>query len=207
LLALGGYDQKIRVLNNLTWRPIATLVHRTQDIRAPVDMFTEVEIPHSLAQESEKVLSENGVRKRTRFDLEPMPASIRVTVPADVHRAVGERKAGVSVLEFSVEGELLVSVCDGMPNAVWVWEVAGMRLISVVQTLRPVRSCLWSPLEKTLAIATGGPTVCLWKMGDGCVMYESPSSATATASALQWNPNGESLAIMSKGLFMLGFGG
>ncbi|KAJ2408789.1 hypothetical protein GGI10_004790, partial [Coemansia sp. RSA 2530] len=38
LLAVGGYDERIRMLNHLTWRPVSTLVHRAQGIPATVDV-------------------------------------------------------------------------------------------------------------------------------------------------------------------------
>ncbi|KAJ2059554.1 hypothetical protein GGI17_004322 [Coemansia sp. S146] len=197
LMALGGYDQKIRMLNHLTWRPLSTLVHRAQGIPSSVDVFNEMEIGQSLAQESR-----TEARIRTRFDLAQSPATIRVVQSVDVHRA--DRKMGVSVLEFCADGELLASVCEGMPNAVWIWKVTDMKLLSVVQTLRAVRACKWSPVERTLAIATGTPTVYLWKQGEGLILSEF-SSATVTVAGLVWNPNGDSLAVLSKGMFMVAF--
>ncbi|KAI8325306.1 YVTN repeat-like/Quino protein amine dehydrogenase [Martensiomyces pterosporus] len=203
LLALGGYDKKIRVLNDLTWQPIATLVHRAT-VGGEVDVFSEAEIGVSLAQESKAVMASQGAGRRThtRFDLEQLPASIRTVVPGDMHRA--EAKTGVSFLEFNAEGTLLASVNESMPCALWVWRVKDLRLVTVIQTIKPLRACRWSPVESVLAFVTGTATVYLWKQDQGCHLYEIPA-ATAVASSLQWNPNGDSLAILSKGLFSLAF--
>ncbi|KAJ2491642.1 WD repeat-containing protein wrap73 [Coemansia sp. RSA 2050] len=201
LLAVGGYDEKIRMLNHLTWRPLSTLVHRAQGIPSTVDVFNEVEIGQSLALESRTPMDQT-TRVRSRFVLGSAPSAIRVALAVDVHRA--ERKLGVSVLVFSADGEFLASVCESMPNAVWIWKVDEMRLLAVVQTLRAVRTCKWSPVERTLAIATGSSSVYLWKQEAGCFIHDCPS-ATATVAGLVWNPNGDTLAVLSKGMFMLGF--
>ncbi|KAJ1647425.1 WD repeat-containing protein wrap73 [Coemansia erecta] len=201
LLALGGYDRKIRVLNHLTWRPIATLVHRPQ-ISGEVDVFSEAEVGQSLAQASQAVLASKQ-RVHTRFDLESTPTSIKTVVPQDIHRAA-EAKIGVSVVEFNAEGTLLASINESMPNALWVWRVADMRLITVIQTIRPIRTCKWSPVESVLAFVTGMATVYVWKQDQGCHLFEIPT-ATVNVTSLVWNPNGDSLAIIAKNVFTLAF--
>ncbi|KAJ2715653.1 WD repeat-containing protein wrap73 [Coemansia spiralis] len=200
LLALGGHDRRVRILNHLTWRVTATLVHRAT-VTGDADVFVEAEVGQPLAHQSRAALAQQH-RVHTRFDLEPTPAQIRVVVPADVHRA--EAKAGVSFVEFNAEGTLLATVCDSMPNALWVWRVSDMQLAAVIQTIRPVRACRWSPVEPTLAFATGAATVYLWKVDHGCHLYEIPS-ATVGATALRWSPNGDGLAVLSKGLFALAY--
>ncbi|KAI9506817.1 hypothetical protein GGI25_000150 [Coemansia spiralis] len=200
LLALGGYDRKVRVLNHLTWRPIATLTHRAI-VNGDVDVFIEVEVGQTLAQASKAVMSSTQ-RQHTRFDLAPTPANIQVVQHQDVHRA--DAKNGVSFVEFSADGSLLATVSEGMPNAVWVWRASDMRLATVIQTMKPIRVCRWSPVEAVLAFTTGSATVYLWKQDHGCHLYEIPS-ATIAASSLAWNPNGGSMAILSKGLFSLAF--
>ncbi|KAJ2017732.1 hypothetical protein H4S04_004351 [Coemansia sp. S16] len=192
LLALGGYDQKIRILNHLTWRPLSVLVHR-QAIPEKADVFNEVEIRQE---------SRSEARIRTRFDLAQSPAEIRVMHTVDVHRA--DPKMGVSILEFSADGEYLASVCEGMPNAVWIWKVDDMKLLFVAQTLRPIRACKWSPVEMILTFATGTPTVYMWKLGEGLTVNEFVS-ANVMVSGLAWNPNGDCLAVMTKGLFLVGY--
>ncbi|KAJ2809963.1 hypothetical protein H4S07_002953, partial [Coemansia furcata] len=189
LLAVAGLDEKIRMLNHLTWRPLATLACRPQGIPASADVFTEVEIGSAATG------LVDAQRVRTRFDLETAPA-IRVVVPGDVHRA--DRKMGVSA-EFCADGSLLACLCESMPHAVWIWSVSDMRLVAVVQTLRAVRAWAWSPVENTLAVATGTPAVCLWRAGDGCMLCEY-QSATVAATSVLWNPNGDSLAVLSKGV-------
>ncbi|KAJ2546843.1 hypothetical protein EV175_005451, partial [Coemansia sp. RSA 1933] len=202
LLALGGHDRRVRVLNHLTWRPIATLTHR-QTVSAPADVFVEAEVGQTLAQASQAVLASTQ-RLHTRFDLDAtVPAAIRVVAPQqDVHRADAPRTAGVSFVEFSADGRLLATVCDAMPHALWVWRVSDMRPVAVIQTLRPVRACCWSPVEPVLGFATGAATLYVWKENNGCHIYDIPS-ATIAAVALAWNPNGGSLVILSKGVFSI----
>ncbi|KAJ1796491.1 hypothetical protein LPJ59_003719, partial [Coemansia sp. RSA 2399] len=204
LLALGGYDRRVRVLNHLTWRPTATLTHRST-INVQADVFVEVEVGQTLAQASQAVMASTQ-RHHTRFDLDAtMPATIRVVKHQDVHRADAmPRNSGMSFVEFSADGLLLATVCEAMPHALWVWRVASMRLAAVIQTLRPVRTCCWSPVEPVLAFATGSATLYVWKENNGCHLYDIPS-ATIAASSLVWNPNGGSLAILSKGVFSIAY--
>ncbi|KAJ2609658.1 hypothetical protein H4S08_003957 [Coemansia sp. RSA 1365] len=202
LLALGGYDRVVRVLSNVTWRPIATLTHRAT-VSGDADVFEEVEVGQSLAHQAKAaVAAAQQSRQHTRFDLMATPAQIRTVVAGDAHR--GEARSGMWIVAFNAEGTLLATVCDAMPNALWVWRTSDMRLVAVVQTLRPIRACQWSPVEPTLAFVTGTPTVYLWKQDHGCHLYEVPS-ATVAATELRWNPNGDSMAILSKGLFSLAF--
>ncbi|KAJ2726536.1 WD repeat-containing protein wrap73 [Coemansia sp. Benny D115] len=202
LLALGGYDRRVRVLNNLTWRPVAVLTHRTT-VSGDVDAFTETEVEQTLAQTSSALLNSQPTRRHTRFDLEPMPVQIRVVIPADVHRAANAED-GRGFLAFNAEGTLLASVVEAMPNALWIWRVADMRLVTVVQTLAPLRSCQWSPVESVLAFVTGAGTVYVWKQEHGCHLYEIPAASLAVGG-VAWNPNGDSLAVLSKGVFSLAF--
>ncbi|KAJ2159488.1 hypothetical protein GGF46_002984 [Coemansia sp. RSA 552] len=202
LLALAGSDKRIRVLNNLTWRPIATVSHRAT-VTGNVDVFVEVEIGQSLSNLSKSAISQPQThRVHTRFDLEPTPATIRSVLPVDIHRA--DAKAGISMASFNAEGSLLASICESMPCSVWVWQVSDMRLLAVIQTMKPVRMCQWSPIEPTLSFVTGTSTLYLWKKDKGCYLYEIPS-ATVAAASLTWNPNGEGMAILSKGLFALAY--
>ncbi|KAJ2890914.1 hypothetical protein GGI21_006013, partial [Coemansia aciculifera] len=202
LLAVAGCDQKVRLLSHLTWRPIATLVHRAQAIGPLVDVFVETEI----AQESKQMLQDmhnSNCRARTRFVLVPTATAATHIQTVAPPASVGGGDVSVSrkiAVEFSADGGLLATVCETMPGTVWIWEIAaGVRLLNVIQTLRPVRSCVWSPVENSLVIATGSASIYLWKMGEGCCLYESPSE-TATAAAVLWNPNGDAIAVLCKGL-------
>ncbi|KAJ2851234.1 hypothetical protein IWW36_001255 [Coemansia brasiliensis] len=193
LLALAGLDRRLRVLNSLTWRPIATLTHRPM-LSGDLDVFVESSIGGtSLA----------NLREHSRFDLAPLPCSVQIVVPMDAHRGASGSGA-VSVAQFNAEGTLLATVCDSMPNCLWVWRVADMRLITVIQTLKPLRRVQWSPVEPALVFCTGVATVYLWRQNRGCHLFEIPS-ASSVVSSLLWNPNAGSLALLSKGLFALAY--
>lgn len=206
LLAMGGYDGKIRVLNNLTWRAIGTLYHPQTVAAKDVDVFSEVEVDQPLSQVSKSVLSTGQMsRRRTRFDLEPLPAQIHTQIHHDPHRAVdAKHMPGVSWIGFNAEGTLMASQTANMPNALWIWRTGDLGLVAVIQTMEAVRQVCWSPLESTLAFVTGTNTVYLWKQDSGCHLYEIPSSTLMTGR-LCWNPNGVSLGVLSKGLFSLAF--
>ncbi|KAJ1898232.1 WD repeat-containing protein wrap73 [Kickxella alabastrina] len=220
-LAVGGYDRVVRVLNHLTWSPIATLVHRAV-VQGPVDVFSEVVVGQTLAQSSQAALAQQPHlhRRHTRFDLMPTPAQIHVVQPLDIHRAVDPPASdsasvgpgssgnggGISILEFNADGTLLVSVCDGMPNSLWIWRIRDMRLVAVIQTRGVLRACRWSPVESVLGFVTGSASVYLWREGEGCHLFEVPVTAAGVGvGAMTWNPCGDSMATMSKGLFSLAY--
>ncbi|KAJ1950371.1 WD repeat-containing protein wrap73 [Linderina pennispora] len=195
LLAVCGLDRKIRMLNDLTWRSIATLEHR----RIPpssADVFLEVDVDVPLAQQA-KALGSPAARRRTRFDL--VQGKVQKYVPADIHR-VGSRQ-GVSAA-FSADGVFLATRDETMPNCVWVWRTDRMRCVAVVQMQLAVREFRWSPVESVLAVVTGSSSVYLWKDAKGCMVCEVPA-ANALALGIRWNPNGDSLAVLSRGLFCL----
>ncbi|KAJ1950463.1 WD repeat-containing protein wrap73 [Linderina macrospora] len=211
-LALCGMDRTIHMLNELTWRSIATLMQKpTVPVSADVFVETNVDVP--LAQQA-KALGGTGAaaaaRQHSKFDLETptlaedgsgdsQPVRIRVRVPADIHRA--KDRPAVRAM-FSADGALLATHDESMPNCVWVWAVDEMRCRAVVQMMAPVREFKWSPVENVLAMVTGSSNVYLWQDAKGCMVCEVPA-VSALAVGVRWNPNGDSLAVLAKGLFCL----
>ncbi|KAI9474565.1 hypothetical protein LPJ78_003979 [Coemansia sp. RSA 989] len=190
LLALAGMDRRLRVLNSLTWRPIATLTHRPM-LSGDLDVFVESSIGGT---------SLSNLHEHSRFDLSPLPCTLQNVVPMDKQRGSG---GAVSFAQFNAEGTLLATICDSMPHCLWVWRIADMRLVTVIQTLKPLRRAQWSPVESSLAFCTNTPTLYLWRQNHGCHLFEIPS--TSVVSSLSWNPNAGSLALLSKGLFALAY--
>ncbi|KAJ2127729.1 hypothetical protein GGF48_003156 [Coemansia sp. RSA 921] len=156
-VVLGGYDGRLHVLSSLTWRAVATLEPKPH-ISIPTDVFCETELPRALS----------ASRIHTRFDLATIPCMLKTG-----------GKSHKTCVEFSADGSLLCAVNESMPCTVWVWQVRTMRVSAIIQTLHPVRVCVWSPVENVLVFATGAASVYLWRENRGCHLFEIPAASVA----------------------------
>ncbi|KAJ2570488.1 hypothetical protein GGH19_005127 [Coemansia sp. RSA 1807] len=181
-VVLGGYDGRLHVLSSLTWRAVATLEPKPH-ISIPTDVFCETELPRALS----------ASRIHTRFDLATIPCMLKTG-----------GKSHKTCVEFSADGSLLCAVNESMPCTVWVWQVRTMRVSAIIQTLHPVRVCVWSPVENVLVFATGAASVYLWRENRGCHLFEIPAASVAVGGVV-WNPNGDGMAVLSKGLFAMAY--
>ncbi|KAF9993581.1 WD repeat-containing protein wrap73, partial [Entomortierella chlamydospora] len=100
LVALGGYDQKIRLLNHLTWKPILEFHHSAYIKYGPSTV---------LWRESESTVPVSGsirVQGGIEYTIADQPAWIP-TIRIDTHKP--NAKIGVGWCDFNCDGTLLAS--------------------------------------------------------------------------------------------------
>ncbi|KAI8801005.1 WD40-repeat-containing domain protein [Cladochytrium replicatum] len=203
-LAVGGYDQKARLLNQCTFQPLIEFTHPALLKRSEITFFREVDM-HDPKQNTAAMNPawQLVALPRYRYELAGAP----VTVPSirpDVEKA--NPKLGVGICEFNCTGELLVTRNDNMPNCLWIWDISQIRQVAYMQQLTPIKMVAWNPIEPSiLAFTCGGPCIYVWG-GDsyGCEAFEVPAVNFAVSS-FRWNPDGKSLVLMDKDKFCLAF--
>ena len=189
-LAIGSFDEKVRVLNHLTWRTVTEHTHPTTVHCAGAIVYQEVEdqaLPLACLKAS----------SQSHYDTPAPP----VTVPAS--RPDPEKpnpRLGVGLATFSPDSRYLATRNDNMPSAVWVWDMLELGLAALLLQSAPVREACWDPHQARLAIATGNNRLYLWSPA-GCVSVCVPCDPSFSLTRLVWHPDGTALALLSSSHF------
>ncbi|XP_053307920.1 WD repeat-containing protein WRAP73 [Spea bombifrons] len=199
-LAVGSFDEKVRILNHVTWKPIKELSHPATVNHPKAVVYKELERCPGVATDELMFPLPKGKPSslfsvRSKYEIADVPVTLRVIKP-DTDRANPE--LGVGMLAFSPDNRYLASRNDNMPCSVWIWDVQKMRLFAVLEQTLPVRSFLWDPIQPRLAVCTGNSKVYLWSPA-GSVSVPVPTEGTFNVLSMSWHPMGEdTLLLMSK---------
>uniref|UniRef100_A0A3P8R069 WD repeat containing, antisense to TP73 n=1 Tax=Astatotilapia calliptera TaxID=8154 RepID=A0A3P8R069_ASTCA len=161
-LAIGSYDEKVRIINHITWKKIAQFQHP-----ATVESTKAVSIESS----NQFCLIINSLLLPHLDEICSLPVQVPVVKP-DPDRA--NPKIGVSVLAFSSNNHYLATKNDNMASVVWVWNMQMMSLQAVLEQTSAVRCFQWDPCHPRLALCTGNTKLYLWSPG-GCVAVQVPT--------------------------------
>ncbi|XP_072012415.1 WD repeat-containing protein WRAP73 isoform X2 [Engystomops pustulosus] len=204
-LAVGSYDEKVRILNHVTWKPIKELVHPVVVSSPKTVAYREVDKSQSVEPSQLTFPPPRGTPSslftvHSKYELVDVPVTLR-TVKPDTDRANPE--LGIGMLAFSPDNRYLATKNDNMPCCVWIWDIQKMRLSVVLEQTSHVRSFHWDPVQPRLAICTGNSKVYLWSP-TGCVSVQVPVEGTFNVLSLAWHPLGEdSLLLTSKDHFCI----
>eukprot|EP00124_Ichthyophonus_hoferi_P001733 Ihof_evm5s99 gene=Ihof_evmTU5s99 len=162
-VAVGSYDQRVEILNVLTWKPMAIFNHQDQ-FRSNTEFFKEVT---ELAAVSSYKL---GPSKPT-YDLLSGPIAIDSIVQ---DTAQPNPRVGVSQVIFSENGEYLATRNDNMPHAVFIWSMSTLEAHAILIHRNPVRGMSWRPGQPMLALCTDVNLLLFWSPGGGsCLQIPS----------------------------------
>lgn len=193
-LAIGSFDEKLRVLNHLTWRAVAEHVHPPTVGSTGTVVYQEVEDRPSLPP-----VTRNLTPCPSHYDTMPLPVVVPTSQP-DPEKP--NPQLGVGLAAFSSDSRFLATRNDNMPCAIWVWDMIGLGLAVLLLQASPVREVSWDPHQPRLAIATGTARLCLWSPA-GCVSVCIPCDPTFSFTRLAWHPDGNSLALLSSSHFCI----
>ncbi|KAJ7306461.1 hypothetical protein JRQ81_009815 [Phrynocephalus forsythii] len=201
-LAISSYDEKVRLLNHVTWKTIAELEHPVDIVNPKIVVYKEVE--KSPAVELEKLafpptkkMAGSLFSTKSKYEIVQPPVSLLSVKPA-VDRA--NPKIGVRMLAFSSDNCFLATRNDNLPSAVWIWDIQKMKLFVVLEHLCPVQLFQWDPRQSRLAICTGNSRAYLWSPG-GCVSVQVPMEGDFQVTSLCWHSSGDAVALLSKDNF------
>ncbi|XP_062821694.1 WD repeat-containing protein WRAP73 isoform X2 [Anolis carolinensis] len=205
-LAIGSFDEKVRILNHVTWKKIAEFEHPVDIVSPKIIIYKEVE--KSPAVDTEKLVFPPGKKMssslfstKSKYEIAPVPLSLHLVEPA-ADRA--NPRIGVGMLAFSCDNCFLATRNDKIPNAVWIWDVQKMKLFVILEQLCPVQLFQWDPRQARLAVCSGNNRVYLWSPA-GCVSVQVPMDGDFQVTSLCWHPSGSSLALLSKDNFCMCF--
>ncbi|KAG8638522.1 WD repeat-containing protein WRAP73 [Manihot esculenta] len=203
-LAVGSYDQMLRVLNHLTWKTFAEFMHLS-NVRAPCcpAVFKEVDEPLHLDM-SELCLSDEFLQgnsdvaegHRVRYEVTEVPITLPFQKPlADKPNP----KQGIGLMSWSSDSQYICTRNDSMPTALWIWDIHHLELAAILVQKDPIRAAAWDPTCTRLVLCTGSCHLYMWTpSGAYCVSNPLPQFSITD---LKWNSDGSCLLLKDKESF------
>ncbi|XP_020222888.1 WD repeat-containing protein WRAP73 [Cajanus cajan] len=204
-LAVGSYDQMLRVLSHLTWKTFAELMH-PYTVRGPccAAVFKEVDEPLQLDM-SELCLSDDFSQGNDDSPEEPFRVRYEVMeVPINLpfQKPPAEKpnpKQGIGILSWSNDSQYICTRNDSMPTVLWIWDIRHLELAAILVQKDPIRAAAWDPTCTRLVVCTGSTHLYMWTpSGAYCVHVPLPQF---TITDLKWNSDGSCLLLKDKESF------
>jgi WD40 repeat protein len=203
LLCIGSYDERVRVLNSLTWQRLAEITH-PPTVRASFseDAVVWVEPAPKPARPTAAAAARDGALPiASGYVAQRLPVDVPTQRP---NPDKANPMVGVGLLKWARSGKFLATRNDNMPTALWVWDGETLLLHSLLLQRGGVTDAAWHPSAPLLAIATGGSAVYLWSP-HGCRVAPLPVSHELRVLSLSWNANGDSLLLRDQDRFCVCF--
>eukprot|EP00466_Bigelowiella_natans_P020800 jgi/Bigna1/49573/estExt_Genewise1.C_510121 len=186
-LAVGSFDQKLRLINNLTWSKISEHVHETP-----------ITAPHpSLKLLRQQQQHPPEIKGPTKYIIAKPPTEVLEMRP-DPSSALLP-KLGVGLLDWSVNDKFILTRNDNMPHTLWVWNMRLLSLNSIIKHNGSIRCAKWDPLRQRLMLCTGRDKLYMWSQ-EGCSIINVPLDNFKIRS-FAWSPSGNCLMLMDKKYF------
>ncbi|XP_076596630.1 WD repeat-containing protein WRAP73 [Chaetodon auriga] len=197
-LAIGSYDEKVRILNHITWKKITQFEHPATINNTKAVVYKEVERRPTVGSDDLSLhnitIGTTLFNTQSKYEICSLPVQIPVVKP-DPDRA--NPKIGVSTLAFSPDSRYLATKNDNMASVVWVWDMQKMSLEAVLEHTSAVRCFQWDPRRPRLALCTGNTKLYLWSPA-GCVSVQVPTEGGFQVQSLNWHCSGDSLILLGK---------
>ena len=195
LLALGGYDNCVRLYNTLTWKEQSIHPHEQSALLDNAAAYVEVN--------KSDLLESNGSTLSEEFkaQLERTPGSsyfyayrdqVSLTVK-QLNPLSQDNKLGVHFLSWSPDGKYIASRTESMPTSLWIWDASRRRLHSILLFKNPVSSVAWCPCTLLLTVVTNSNMLYIWRP-DGICWLQVPED-NFDIKVLKWNSNGNALML------------
>lgn len=196
-LAIGSYDETVRILNHITWKKITQFEHPSTINNTKAVVYKEVERRLGAGDDLSLhniTMGTTLFNTQSKYEICPLPVQVPVVKP-DPDRA--NPKIGISSLVFSSDGRYLATKNDNMASVVWVWDMQKLNLVSVLEHTSAVRCFQWDPKHPRLALCTGNTKLYLWSPA-GCVSVQVPADGGFQVQSLSWHCTGDSLVLLGK---------
>ncbi|KAG8826695.1 hypothetical protein FRB91_007404 [Serendipita sp. 411] len=223
-LIIGGWDSKVYILSNLEWRLVATiqltakLPIGTVQWREPLNWLSNTRnrgfLPFTKTVASNSTPLVISISK---------PPAIAPTIL--VANASPNPKSGVTSMEFSASGTLLLATWEQCPTLAFIYhfpppeEPFIPQLRTIIQCTQPISQAKMSyePTISgtTVALCTGTGAVYLWnddrelnedgERGELTECVAIPTEKKFACKDVRWSPDGKGLLLMDKDAFCAAF--
>ena len=204
LLAIGSYDESVRILSSATWKPIVEYVHsHTISSQSRVHVYREVVVPQQLGSDAGVGVA---LPDMTEYKIETQSCKLIVVKPTpSKSNSNGLPRIGVGIVAWSPDNQYLATRNDSTPHVVYIWETAKLSMCAALIHKTPVRSLKWHPSETRLAICVGTPKVFLWSP-EGASWFDVAAN-NFDVRGLRWNPTGCALVMLHTNVLCSAFFG
>ncbi|KAL4433385.1 hypothetical protein ABPG74_017489 [Tetrahymena malaccensis] len=194
-IAIGSYDEKIRLLNTLTWKVITELEHK-----ANIKEYSNAIVYRE--QNSTLLNAQHLVdRTTTQFVIDE---SIN-KLPGAKQTTDKSQQSGVTDVTFSFNANYIASKSASFPNAVFIWEVSLLELRYIILLQNPVKGFLWSHNSNNLIIYAGSNKIYFWSL-DGASVCELPQYGKQfSVNKVLWNKNSKCLVLIDRRDAIIGY--
>ncbi|XP_030639387.1 WD repeat-containing protein WRAP73 [Chanos chanos] len=197
-LAVGSYDEKVRILNHITWKNLIEFEHPSVITSTKAVVYKEVERRPVVGTEDLSVhhmtMGSSLFNTQSKYEIVPPPVQVPIVKP-DPDRA--NPKIGISSMAFSPDNRYLATRNDNMPQSVWIWDMQRLSLLAVLEQTAPVRCFMWDPCRPRLALCSANAKVYLWSPA-GCVSVKVPVEESFQVVSLFWHCSGGILILLGK---------
>jgi len=194
-VSVGSYDQKLRLLNHITWKVMAEFNH-PQEIQTTIPSFAGAFMYKEVGVGSD-VSPIDGIPVVTKYIVVEDDSLSIPTVKLAPEKP--NPKLGVSSQSWSPDARLVFTKNANMPSALWIWDVSKLALAAIVLQIQPIKMAMWDPnpaRPPRLALCTANGKIYFWR-SSGCSCVGVPA-ADFVVNSLEWSPDGNSLLLISK---------
>ncbi|KAF9244583.1 WD repeat-containing protein 8 [Melanogaster broomeanus] len=206
-IAVGGWDDKIHILDSLSWSAASTL-----------ELSSKIPSGVTLWREPTNWLESTQGRGFLSYERLQGPQTINLN---RVDLTKPNPKSGTVQLEWNKTGSLLLVRYENVPTAVHIYDFPTPsepfvpRLRCVLLHLKPVLHARWNPIRKgSLVLCCGTQSIFTWsdewvgEVGDEEDMAECigvPASKKYETKDVRWAPDGKGLVLMDRDTFCCAF--
>ncbi|KAL1523802.1 hypothetical protein AB1Y20_018725 [Prymnesium parvum] len=218
MLAVGSYDERVRILNCVTWQRLAECEHPAEvggsfapSAVAWLEPVTEAPPASLEPPEPGSVADLFPVSVSSDFATDRVAGYVARRMPLSVPELkpnldMANPKVGIGLAQWSFDGRWLATRNDNMPRAIWIWSSESFTVRSVLLQQQGVRAVAWHPSRPLLALCTGTSRVFMWSPA-GCHTAPLPPRHQFRVTELSWSPKGDTLLLLDKERFCLCFVG
>lgn len=182
-ITLGCYDQSTKIYNNISYTLIKNFEHNDQN-----ECFNNNKVNY---------FKEEGIGKSQYVTLNP-PVKVENILP---HFSDTKPKIGIRKIEYSYDSNFMATKNDNMPNVLFIWEMMGMNLHTVIIQSKEIVDFKWSPTFHILFIVTGNNKLYYFTL-DSIFVADLPSTFLPTE--IKWNSNGNKFMLKDNNFMVIG---
>ena len=207
ILAVGYYDNKVRLYNPYTWKMISELNHNMISVTMNdmANVFKEEEINNAILGKT----TVNNVNKGSgssggysKYVEKPIPYKFQLSNTNGIVKGVG---GAITEMKFSFDSKFLATTCECVGNVVFIWEINGLHLYTVVQQIKNVKCFDWSPVENMLLIVTENAKLYTFTLNNVYIVeLVSDLNNNFGAIKVMWNKDGKSFIVSDKKQMIIG---
>lgn len=208
----GGFDGRLHLVSGSEMKTLACLTH---DLKACIAEAGETEVTvlqeelvgagavaRHLHSQGALVPTAPSTGGTVQYVTVTNPSSFRVPEEKSPEVSIdvdGLPKQGVGIAAWSPDERYVATKHDGMPTAIWIWDLGRLALAALLLHRSPVRSFSWDSSKAAagdcarLAISTGDPSLFFW------TPVEALASPCPLPNArLLWRGDGKALLLQDR---------